>query len=249
MEAGKNRYELLDTIRGITLVSMILYHGIWDMVYVFGAKWDWYQGKGAYVWQQSICWTFIFLSGFCWALGKRPFKRGLTVFLGGMIISLATLIFMPENKVLFGILTFLGTAMIVMIPLDKILCKVPRLPGTVISFSFFLLTRNVNNGWLGFEGLKIFRLPSGFYQGNASAFFGFPGAAFFSTDYFSLFPWLFLFICGYFFFFTAKRNHILERYCKQGIKPFTTIGKYSLPVYLLHQPVLYLLIKIMTVLV
>ena len=63
------RCRALDWIRGITLVSMILYHGAWDLVYLFGANWDWYRSKGAYVWQQSICWTFILLSGFCWALG------------------------------------------------------------------------------------------------------------------------------------------------------------------------------------
>ena len=39
---GKVRFHGLDTIRGITLVSMIAYHACWDMVYIFVADWDWY---------------------------------------------------------------------------------------------------------------------------------------------------------------------------------------------------------------
>ena len=104
-ENKKQRYDLLDTIRGITLLSMICYHGAWDFVYLYQVKWDWYRGTGAYIWQQSICWTFIFLSGFCWSLGKRHLKRGLMVFGGGLLVTLVTILVMPDNRVVFGVLT------------------------------------------------------------------------------------------------------------------------------------------------
>ena len=32
-----SRLELLDTIRGLTLISMILYHACWDLVYLHGS--------------------------------------------------------------------------------------------------------------------------------------------------------------------------------------------------------------------
>ena len=32
----KERYVLLDSIRGITLLSMILYHGMFDLVEIYG---------------------------------------------------------------------------------------------------------------------------------------------------------------------------------------------------------------------
>ena len=57
------RRQTLDAVRGCALASMILYHAAWDLVYIFGVSWPWYRGMGAYVWQQSICWTFILLSG------------------------------------------------------------------------------------------------------------------------------------------------------------------------------------------
>ena len=69
----------LDTIRGITLLSMMLYHTCWDLVFLFGKKIPGYSGLGGYVWQQSICWTFILLAGFCWSLGSHHLKRGLIV--------------------------------------------------------------------------------------------------------------------------------------------------------------------------
>ncbi len=103
----RRRYQVLDTIRGCALVSMILYHACWDLVYLFGMDWPWYHGFAAYVWQQSICWTFILLSGYCFALGRHQFRRGLTVFFCGALITAVTWTLMPENLVLFGVLTLL----------------------------------------------------------------------------------------------------------------------------------------------
>ena len=60
----KRRHHDIDTVRGAALVSMIAYHACWDLVYLCGADWPWYGSFWAYVWQQSICWTFILLSGY-----------------------------------------------------------------------------------------------------------------------------------------------------------------------------------------
>ena len=88
----RRRIASLDALRGLTLVSMIAYHACWDLVYLFHADWDWYRGTGAYIWQQSICWTFILLSGFCFSLGRRPLRRGLTVFGCGWVVTLVTVL-------------------------------------------------------------------------------------------------------------------------------------------------------------
>ncbi|MBQ6684955.1 MAG: DUF1624 domain-containing protein, partial [Firmicutes bacterium] len=39
----------LDILRGATLVSMIAYHGCWDLVYLLGFDWSWYRGTGAWL--------------------------------------------------------------------------------------------------------------------------------------------------------------------------------------------------------
>ena len=114
------RLALLDCIRGITLISMILYHACWDAVYIVGADWPWYLSRGSYIWQQSICWTFIFLSGFCIPFSGKLLKRGLMVFSAGALVMLVTNILLPEDRVVFGVLTLIGSCMLMMIPVQKI---------------------------------------------------------------------------------------------------------------------------------
>lgn len=192
------RYQILDQIRGLALLSMFLYHGVWDLVYLFGWDLPWYHGPAAYVWQQSICWTFILLSGFCFPFGKRKLRRAACVFGAGVLVSAVTLVFLPEDPVLFGVLTLTGTCMFLWIGLEKVFSGLFPAVGLVGSALLFLLTRNVNEGWLGFEGLRLVRLPESWYADLFSAWLGFPAADFFSVDYFSLIPWLFLFSAGCF---------------------------------------------------
>lgn len=236
----RQRYHLLDVIRGITLLSMIAFHGAWDLVYMYGVRWEWYRGTGAYIWQQSICWTFIFLSGFCWPMGKRPLKRGLVVFGSGLLVTVVTLLVMYQNRVVFGVLTLIGSAMLLMVLFDKLFQKISPIIGFMISFLCFVITRNINEGNLGFEGLKWIELPNGFYRGAVMTYLGFTEPGFYSTDYFSLFPWLFLFISGYFMYhFMEQRNLLKSSILCLNCPVLSLIGRHSLVIYLLHQPVLY----------
>lgn len=231
----KGRYETLDTLRGVTILSMIAFHGCWDLVYLAGFDWPWYHSDGAYLWQQSICWTFILLSGYCVSMGRHRLKRGLWAFGGGAIVSAVTLFVMPESPVLFGVLTLLGSAGLLMVPLERHLRKIPPRLGLVLSFCGFMLVRDVSMGALGFEGMEALILPQGLYRNLLTAYLGFPPAGFFSTDYFPLLPWLALYLTGYY----------LYRACPPegggGIRlpVITWMGRHSLLIYLLHQPVLY----------
>ena len=72
MKSTSTRCALLDELRGLDLISMMLYHGMWDLVYLFGVRAPWYGSWQGELWQQSICWVFILLSGFCLPLGSPP---------------------------------------------------------------------------------------------------------------------------------------------------------------------------------
>lgn len=229
------RYETLDTIRGFALLSMSLYHASWDLVYMFGVDWPWYHGLAAYVWQQSICWTFILLSGYCWSLGRRQLRRGLTVFLCGALITAVTWLFMPSNLVYCGVLTLLGASSLLVVPLAPLLERLPAGAGLAGSFALFLLLRDVNAGFLGFEGLRLAALPGGLYRDHLTALLGFPPAGFFSTDYFSLLPWFFLFLTGW-FLFRLRPEEVREG---RRVPLVTAMGRHSLLIYMLHQPVIY----------
>lgn len=235
----KKRYDILDSLRGLTLISMILYHAMWDIVYIYGVDAPWYESQGAYIWQQSICWTFILLSGFCWSMGRRHLKRGLVVFGLSVLISVVTLVVMPESRILFGVLSLIGTAMIVMIPLDKLLRKVNPFVGMIVAFLLFAVTRNVPSGALGFENWHIMALPEELYRNLFTAYLGFPSNSFFSTDYFSVIPWIFLYITGYFLYHIFERKEWLKIFTKKGATPLSFLGRHSLIIYVLHQLIIY----------
>ena len=229
----------LDTIRGITLLSMMLYHTCWDLVFLFGKKIPGYSGLGGYVWQQSICWTFILLAGFCWSLGSHHLKRGLIVFGSGILITFVTLLVMPESRVIFGVLTLIGSCMLLLIPMEKLLLKLCAEIGLAGSFLLFLLFRNVNTGYLGSGNWNILKFPDGFYENLFTTYLGFPQKGFFSADYFSLLPWFFLFLTGFYLYQLVQKNHMMEKLFSWRVPGFDVIGRHSLLIYLLHQPVVF----------
>lgn len=134
------RYRLLDELRGLDLISMMLYHGMWDVVFLFGVTQKWYTGLPGFVWQQSICWVFLLLSGFCLPLGHHPFRRGAVVFGAGALVTAVTLLFLPEDVVWFGVLTLLGSSMLLTAALDPLFRRVPPSAGVAVSALLFWVT-------------------------------------------------------------------------------------------------------------
>ena len=240
-KSSKTRYGVLDLLRGIAVINMIAYHTLWDIVYIFGVNLPWFRSNGAYVWQQFICWTFILISGFCYSFSskKGKAKRGGVVFAMGLAVSLCTLAVMPEDCVIFGILTLIGSCMLILLPAEKLFQRLEPVTGFALSAVLFFLLRNVNRGYIGFEGLNFFRLPDALYRNYLTAYLGFPPSTFSSSDYFSLVPWIFLFAAGRFL------NGIFEKFKLTGCltavkaKPIEWIGRHSLTVYIVHQPVIY----------
>lgn len=240
----KERYVLLDIMRGCCLISMILFHITWDCVYLFGVSVPWFAKTPGYIWQQSICWGFILLAGFSMPFSRKPFRHGIMVFCCGALLTAVTCFFMPESRVVFGVLTMLGSCMLLTALLDKHLKRLPAVWGMVGSFLLFLALRDINEGFLGFEGLRVALVPDFFYRNSITTFLGFPMAGFTSTDYFSLFPWLFLFWTGYFAHFSVL-NGKGERWLKKGRgKILPWMGRHSLLVYMVHQPVIYALLTL-----
>lgn len=148
-KAPASRYALLDELRGLDLISMMLFHVCWDLVFLFDMNMGWYVGTPGRLWQQSICWVFILLSGFCVPLGRHTLRRGTVVFGAGAVVTLATLVFMPEGRVIFGVLTFLGTAMLLTGVLEPVLKRTPAACGTC---SVGGVVRAVQSDLLGLGG-------------------------------------------------------------------------------------------------
>ena len=166
----------LDVWRGIAVINMCLYHGLWDLVYYFRLPgFDWYSALPGYVWQQSICWSFIFLSGYSYALGKNKFRRGATILFAGALVEAVAGAFGQEIH--YGILSFLGLwQLLLTLPEDQLSremrlrswCRIGPL-GFAICLGLFFLCRNVNQGSLGFESLKLVTLPGALYRSRLTA--------------------------------------------------------------------------------
>ena len=231
------RYALLDELRGLDLVSMMLYLACWDMMFLFGIWMDWYAGMPGRLWQQAICWVFILLSGFCVQLGHHTLRRGAQVFGAGALVTAVTLLFMPEDRVIFGVLTFLGTAMLLTGVLEPLLKKIPPAAGLAVSAVLFALTYHLDERWLGFGGLRL-ALPDAWYANYFTAFIGFLPFDFYSTDYFALLPSRVLFWARYFLYGIVGRQR-MEPLRRSVCPALGWMGRHSLLLYLLHQPVIY----------
>ena len=237
-EGKRPHYGLLDTVRGVCILSMVAYHGMYDLVDIFGLPSAWYTGLPGYIWQQSICWTFILLSGMCWQLSRRHVKRGLLLVGCGAAITLITWLVMPSQRILYGVLNLLGLSALLLIPLDKVFRKIPAWAGLLGALLLFALTKNVSRGSLGFEGLVLCQLPRWLYATDLLAVVGFPSPSFWSTDYFPLLPWFFLFCAGYFLWSLLDKSPRAKALLRPGLRPLSFLGRHSLVIYLIHQPAL-----------
>ena len=238
-ETTKQRYGFLDSVRGLLIVGMIAYHTLFDIALIYGWDMDAPLMKGANVVRDLGAACFILLSGWCFHLGRHNVRKGLLLSGAGLVVTGVTWLFDRDSFVIFGILTLLGVAKLLLCALDRPLHRIPAAAGCAVSLLLFLLFFSCNYGYAGFYGLTLFRWPPFLYRNYVTAFFGFPFNGFVSSDYFSLLPWFFACLCGYFAFSAAQGKDRLVRLLGFRVPVLDKIGRYSLPIYLLHQPVIY----------
>ncbi len=229
----KKRLLLLDDLRGFFILLMVLYHMFFDIVFIFGVHLPFYVDVIMPI-QPIIPLGFAIIAGFGCFLSNNNIKRGAVVFGCGLIVSISTLIAMPQQAVVFGVLSMLGIGTAICGLLKKQLLKINPVIGCILSAGLFILCF-----------LAVYLLPvpeviasSSLYNNNLLMLIGYPAPSFTSSDYFPLTPWVFSILFG---FFLAKivlkspPNFLYNSY----IKPLGFFGRHSLIVYMLHQPLLY----------
>lgn len=232
------RRGMIDSIRGFAVVNMVVIHALYDLFCVYSLNPGFFEHPLVILWERIFGFTFIILSGMCINFSHRGFRRGLIVLLGGLIITLLTLFFLPGELVWFGILHFLGCAILITFALKKPLGRLDPLWGAGVSLLLFAVLYGLPDGYLGFFGVKLAALPASLYNSAYLAFLGLPSAGFHSADYYPLLPWLFLYFFG-FFLWRVIEGRGWDRSFNRGIPVLDFIGRHSLVIYLLHQPLLF----------
>lgn len=247
ISAPSVRYHLIDALRGFALVNMVLFHLMYDIFNIFSAETGWNSEPLTIIWERFICCSFIILSGVSFNFSHRPFKRGIILNACGFLITIVTVLVIPSQAVWFGILNFLGCAMMLAYPLKAYLENIKPVVGAILNLLLFAFLYGVPEGYVGFFGVELFKLPEFLYGTKALAFIGFPSADFHSTDYFPIIPWIFLFLSGCFAWRVIK-NCNADSFFKRKVPFFDFIGRHTLIIYLLHQPIIMGILEIISIL-
>lgn len=235
----RQRLHSLDLLRGLLFLNMVAYHFLYDWVYIFQQPCPFMSQLGAYLWQQLICSGFILLAGCCCTLSRHPARHGARILFCGMLVTLVTWLVTPQEQILFGILHFTGLAYLLTAWLQPLLCKLPALPALLGAFLLFALTKGIYAGYLGFFDLALWPLPDWLYQQPFLFILGLPHDSFSSGDYFPLLPWIFLFFTAYWGGPLLLRTNAFQRISTCRAPVLNWIGRNTLVLYLLHQPILY----------
>lgn len=237
-QALNGRIHMLDEVRGLALLLMILYHAAFSMynIYYLNAGYEILKIMNHFI--ILVSGTFILISGICSILSRNIIMRGFKLFIAAMVVYIVTLIATPAFPIKFGILHFLSLAMIILGLIKPVINKIPVPIGLVASGILFFLTYGIQYGQLGIPNLLSYTLPSYLYETDLFFPIGFHTTAFVSGDYFPFLPWLFLFLFGSFLGVWAKQGKFPKFMYKNRIPPLSFIGRHTLIIYLVHQPVI-----------
>ena len=230
----KPRFYELDLLRGIAIILMIFYHALYDLFYFASFNINLWSGVIWFLGRTSA-FLFIFLVGVCMTISYSSAKknisrkklflkyliRGTKIFSLGLLITLITYLFLPSGTIYFGILHFIGVSVVL---------------------SYFFLKFRKSNVFLGLVVVAIgYYLKSLTFGFSSLLFLGFAPTNFYTLDYFPLFPWFGVVLLGIFFgnmfYVGGIRRFSIPDYSSK-LKPLLFLGKNSLIIYFLHQPIL-----------
>ncbi|MBR6407424.1 MAG: DUF1624 domain-containing protein [Clostridia bacterium] len=240
-EAGRpgERIHFIDELRGFCIVVMIVHHSFYDLTYLFGMQWS--VGIMSFLERIAPCFAFAFvlISGFSCCLSRDNCKRGAQLFLIAAMINIFTLVAMPENAIRFGVLNMLSVSMLICGAFQKLFLKLNRYICIAVLVLLFIITFNISRDYIGIRGLFTVDIPPRIAGAYDLYPFGIVTPGFESSDYYPLIPWTFLFFVGFNLGRFALEGRLPRWMYVLRAKPLSFIGRHSLLIYVVHQPVIY----------
>lgn len=226
----KKRIDSIDALRGLSLVLMVIHHFLYDLVSLCGAPGWLFSNPVFDVLHYIFAGTFILLSGVSSRFSHSNLARGVKCFVIAMVMTLVTGLPFINDPIRFGVLHLLGFCMIFFGLTGKIWDLLPRRLAPVF-YTALLVGSALLVEHVGIGGAARYLFPLGWT---------YPG--FYSADWFPIFPWLFVFLLGTWAGLYIKEHKLPERFYTFTCPVLPKIGRCSLLIYILHQPILYGLI-------
>jgi uncharacterized membrane protein len=234
----------VDALRGVAIIMMVLVHLRYDLVYYGGHRAPVLVAGFWPNFARATASIFMFLVGLSLTLsfarasqgqatGRSLFgkylKRGLTVFGWGLLITLVTWVLLGEGAVWFGILHFIGVSIILAYPFLKWRWPNLLIALALIALGAYLSGRTVTFSWLMWLGLVPERLTS--------------------VDYYPLLPWFGVVLGGVFVGNVLYPGHVRRIPLPDWsvllpIRWLAFLGRHSLLIYLVHQPLFIALLSV-----
>lgn len=222
IKTAKNRIWEIDFLRGIAFLCMAYNHVIFDLNFIFDIK-------TSFLWESDFiigsfsAVIFMVLCGISTTFSHNSVKRGAFVFFLATLLTLATALidglYSTNLIIKFGILHLLGIAMI----LSYFIKKLPGLAIVGISTLIYLIGRLFETFTVNFDWLFIFGLHS---------------ESFYSADYYPLLPYLSFVFAGVVISKLVYKEKKSVFSFSIGRNPLSFIGRHSLLLYFVHQPVI-----------
>lgn len=237
---AKPRMHTLDELRGFAIFCMIFYHAFYTIGYFFMLPWGaWLMNFFAPA-EPFFAGLFILIAGLSSNLSHSNLERGVKLAMIAGAITIVTYFVLGEKEMIqFGILHMLSVSMMVYGIINKYLKLIPPWLGIIVNSLLFAVCFSVPMHVFGIPPLFSVTLPDAMYSTPFLFMFGFPQNSFTSSDYFPLIPWMLLFFAGTY----IGRIGILHKFpkfmFKKRIPFFAFLGRHSLLIYILHQPVIF----------
>lgn len=234
------RIHFIDSLRGFTILSMVLFHLCYDLRFINGLQVPFFRPPFMDVWRDSISWTFLFVAGLMFAQSHDNARRGVKYLIVGLAVRFATTVADVDVPVRFGIFFCMGASTLTCLMLDRLRLLPRSVTACIALAGAFLLILNINSGYIGIGNWAV-RLPGELYSWGGLTWFGFPSPTFESGDYYPLLPYLLVYLSG-----ATLGKHMSETggcpswMYSQGPQWLEFLGRHTIVVYLLHQPIILL---------
>jgi uncharacterized membrane protein len=232
--SATHRLASLDALRGVAIVAMIAYHFCFDLRHFGITRADFEHDLRWLAARSAILSSFLLIAGISAVLSARqpmPVVRWLrhvgVIATAALLVTAGSALVFPRSFIWFGVLHAIAASLVVAKPLVR-KPFVAAIAGTIVIVAGVVYANPVFDrralGWIGFMTAKPV-----------------------TEDYVPLFPWMGVLFLG------IALGHLLVRTDFRAIMSLAPLprwlaflGRHSLAIYLLHQPLLFALLWLAT---